>query len=145
MVLFAPTEGSKREYVNVTACDSAYDLNGLCTYIKQSTISSQHRGTHLHCLSVRYPTVNRNLRDCLSSCRSTAGSTASVTTTTTATTITAARRSGRSSSSSSSSVRGITTASSCGAGGGVGGPGGVACGGRGPRLALHGALCSSHL
>lgn len=109
-------------------------------------MSSQHQGTHLHCLSVRYPTVNRYLRHCLSSCCSTStGSTACGTTTTTAvaTTITTASRSGRS-SSSSSSVRGTTTAGSCGARGG-GGPGTVGRGGRGPWLTLHGALCSSHL
>lgn len=102
--------------------------------------------THLHCLSVRYPTVNRYLRHCLSSCCCATRSTASVTTTTAAaTTMTTDSRSG---SSSSSSIRGTTTAGSCGAGGGGGGgggPGAVGRGGRGPWLALHGALCSSHL
>lgn len=102
---------------------------------------AQTQEAHLHGLPIGHPAVNgylwRGLSPC---CSAAAGATVGNTT---------AAGSGRSSSSSSSVAGGAATAGSGGAAGGgaVDGGGGGAVGGGsvGPGLALHGALCSSHL
>lgn len=114
----------------------------------------QLQTTHLNCLSVGHLTINWYLSHRLSSCWSAVTCNVTTTVTTTANTVAAAwggRSSGSRGRSTSANSYGAGGAAGCGGSGGGGAAGCGNCpsaangGGRGPRVTLHGALCSSHL